>query len=73
MYVYTYIVFRSTTIFNLSPRGHGRASFRLSEIVQIGRIPVMIYDDFPWIPYDYPNSGMYLCHNTIYINVDYRK
>lgn len=41
----------SNTIFNLAPRGYGRASFRLAEIVQIGRIPVYVYNDVPWIPY----------------------
>jgi hypothetical protein len=41
----------ATTKFNLAPRGFGRTSFRLSEIVQIGRIPVYLYDDYPWIPY----------------------
>ena len=37
--------------FNLAPRGFGRTSYRLAEIVQIGRIPVYMYDDFPWLPY----------------------
>lgn len=44
--------YRSLTIFNLAPRGFGRASFRLAEIIQIGRIPVYLYDDYPWIPYE---------------------
>ena len=39
------------TKFNLAPRGYGRTSFRLAEIIQIGRIPVYLYDDIPWIPY----------------------
>jgi len=42
----------SYTAFNLAPRGFGRASFRLAEIIQIGRIPVYLYDDHPWLPYD---------------------
>ena len=37
--------------FNLAPRGFGRTSYRLAEIVQVGRIPVYMYDDLPWLPY----------------------
>jgi hypothetical protein len=47
----------SLTTFNLAPRGFGRASFRLSEIIQLGRIPVYLYDDYPWIPYDGSEFG----------------
>jgi len=39
------------TKFNLAPRGFGRTSFRLAEVVQIGRLPVYLYDDVPWLPY----------------------
>ena len=39
------------TAFNLSPRGIGRQSYRTVEILQIGRIPVYMYNDVPWIPY----------------------
>lgn len=41
-----------STAFNLAPRGFGRASFRLAEIIQLGRIPVYLYDDAPWAPYE---------------------
>jgi hypothetical protein len=37
--------------FNLAPRGYGRNSFRFSESIQMGRIPVFIYDDVAWLPY----------------------
>ena len=37
--------------FNLAPRGYGRSSFRFAEIVQMGRVPVFLWDDVPWIPY----------------------
>ena len=37
--------------FNLAPRGFGRTSFRLAEIVQSGRVPVYLYDDYEWLPY----------------------
>jgi hypothetical protein len=42
----------ASTKFNLAPRGFGRSSFRLVEVIQIGRIPIYIYNDEPWIPYD---------------------
>ena len=45
------------TKFNLSPRGFGRSSYRGAEIVQIGRIPVYLYNDWPWIPYDGSMKG----------------
>jgi hypothetical protein len=40
------------TKYNLAPRGFGRTSYRLSEIVQLGRLPVYMYDDFQWLPYE---------------------
>lgn len=39
---------RST--FALCPRGHGRTSFRLYEALQLGAIPVYVFDDL-WLPY----------------------
>ena len=39
------------TKFNLAPRGYGRSSFRYAEAIQMGRIPVFLWDDLPWIPY----------------------
>jgi len=39
------------TKFNLAPRGYGRSSFRFAESIQMGRIPIFLYDDIPWIPY----------------------
>lgn len=41
--------------FNLAPRGYGRSSYRLAEIVQMGRIPVYMYDDAKWLPYQNTN------------------
>lgn len=52
----TYV--RAMTSFNLAPRGFGRASFRLAEIVQLGRIPVYLYDDYPWLPYTGSNVSL---------------
>lgn len=41
----------SMTKFNLAPRGYGRTSFRFAEAIHLGRIPVFLYTDLPWIPY----------------------
>ena len=46
------------TQYNLAPAGLGRTSFRVAEIVQLGRIPIYIYDDLPWLPY--PNTDISL-------------
>ena len=46
------------TQYNLAPAGIGRTSFRVAEIVQLGRIPIYIYDDLPWLPY--PNTDISL-------------
>ena len=40
------------SLFNLAPRGYGRSSFRLSEIVQLGHVPLHVWDDTPWLPYN---------------------
>lgn len=39
------------SIFTLCPRGYGRTSFRLYEAMALGSIPVYIWDDRPWLPY----------------------
>ncbi len=43
----------NTTRFNLAPRGYGRSSYRVAEIVQMGRIPVVLFNDVAWLPYDH--------------------
>lgn len=35
----------------LCPRGYGRNSYRLSEVIQLGFIPVQLYSDIRWVPY----------------------
>ena len=35
----------------LCPRGYGRNSFRLTETLQLGLIPIYVYDDVCWLPY----------------------
>ena len=48
----------------LAPRGYGKTSFRLYEAMQLGCVPVYIYDE-PWLPYadvlDW-NDFCVLCH-----------
>lgn len=54
----------SRSVFALCPRGYGKTSFRICEALQLGVIPVYIYDD-PWIPFqdrlDFESYGV-LCH-----------
>lgn len=37
--------------FGFAPRGYGKTSFRLYEILQMGVIPIYIWDDIEWLPY----------------------
>jgi hypothetical protein len=37
--------------FILCPRGFGRNSYRLGEVLQMGMLPVFVYNDFIWLPY----------------------
>jgi hypothetical protein len=41
----------STSKFVLCPRGYGRNSFRLTETLQLGLVPVYVWDDLLWLPY----------------------
>ena len=36
---------------SLCPRGMGRTSYRLYEILNLGLIPIQVYSDIPWLPY----------------------
>ena len=36
---------------SMCPRGFGRTSFRLTEALQMGLIPVYVYSDVAWVPY----------------------
>ncbi len=44
---------------SLCPRGYGRTAFHLTEILQLGLIPIHVYVDVPWLPYPdvYKNIG----------------
>lgn len=46
-----FIDITSRSVFALAPRGYGRSSFRLYEVMQLGAIPVFIYDT-KWCPWD---------------------
>lgn len=37
--------------YSLAPRGFGRTSYHLMEILQSGLIPIHVYKEVPWIPY----------------------
>ena len=39
------------SVLSMSPRGYGRTSYRMSELVQMGIPQIYIYDDLPWAPY----------------------
>jgi len=41
---------------SLAPRGFGRSSFHLYEILQMGLIPLYVYSDEPWLPFVKKNS-----------------
>ena len=38
---------------SLCPRGYGRSAFRVAEMLQLGHVPVYVYEegDVPWVPY----------------------
>jgi len=47
-------IFINTTInskFALAPRGYGRSSFRFFECFQLGTIPIYIWNDSNWLPF----------------------
>ena len=52
IYIWATFLCSSSTLFNLAPPGWGRTSFRIGEVMQLGRIPVYIYDKLPWLPYE---------------------
>jgi hypothetical protein len=37
--------------FTLSPRGYGSTSFRMYEALQLGSIPIYVWDEEKWLPY----------------------
>lgn len=68
--------FLSTTkrsIFTLAPRGYGRNSFRFFECFLLKTIPIYVYDDVNWLPYqdkiDYSKFSIVL-HESDLPNID---
>lgn len=45
------------TMINLAPRGYGRTSFRVAEIIQRGYLFLYIYSDLSWSVYDGSNCS----------------
>ena len=63
-------IFISETVnskFALAPRGYGRSSFRFFECFQLGTIPVYIWNDINWLPFQHIIDYTRLC---IVIHVD---
>jgi hypothetical protein len=60
------------SIFALCPRGYGKTSFRINEALNLGAIPVYVYDE-PWIPFndsiDFNDYGV-LIHESEIENID---
>jgi len=38
--------------FSLCPRGFGRSSYHVAETPQLGLVPIHVYSDRPWLPYE---------------------
>jgi len=45
-----FVNYTKSSYFGLAPRGYGKTSYRLYEIMQLGSVPVYISDDF-WLPW----------------------
>jgi len=48
----------NNSMMNLAPRGVGRTSFRLYEIIHVGKLPAYIYSDIAWVPYEGTGADM---------------
>lgn len=60
----------------LSPRGNARGCFRTTEILQMGLIPILAFDDYIWVPYlnssfPWKDIGFYLLSKDVkkFVNV----
>lgn len=59
----------------LSPRGNARGCFRTTEILQMGLIPILAFDDYIWVPYrnssfPWKDIGFYLLSKDVKQFVD---
>lgn len=62
-------IFIETTInskFALAPRGYGRSSFRFFEIFKLGTIPIYLWNDLDWLPFNDEIDYKKLCINIHY-------
>lgn len=63
-----FIEITSRSVFCLCPRGYGRTSFRLYEAMQLGSVPVYVYDA-KWCPFeeeiDWPTFCILIHENNI--------
>ena len=41
-----------SSVFSLCPRGQGPTSFRIHEAMSLGSIPVIIWENWKWLPYE---------------------
>lgn len=56
-----FINITSNSKFALSPRGYGRSSFRFYENFLLGTIPIYIWNDKNWLPFQYVIDYDKLC------------
>lgn len=57
-------IFLETTInskFSLAPRGYGRSSFRFFECFLLGTIPIYLWNDINWLPFQHTINYNKLC------------
>ena len=47
----SFIEYTVNSKFALAPRGYGRGSFRFFECFQLGTIPVYLWNDIEWLPF----------------------
>lgn len=68
-----YINITKRSMYTLAPRGYGRSSFRYFECFLLNTIPIYIYDDINWLPYqdiiDYSKFSIVL-HESELCNIE---
>ena len=43
----------NSVLFTLTPRGRDRATWKTYEVLQYGRVPLVLHTDVPWVPYQH--------------------
>ena len=56
--------------FALAPRGYGRGSFRFYECFQLGTIPIYLWDDIEWLPFQDKIDYTKLCISIPITRID---